>query len=139
MGEPARPLPRVAEGPRRVRGDFGGRPLEERRRGDDHGAAPAQAFHGLEVAEGRGLITIVRSAFLRLQVIHCGVTVSRGSTTHVLLLRQLDGARQLKVVRAACTACTDLLLWKGGRRSFCDCEVLVGLRSKLREEARRKK
>merc|ERR1712084_16056 len=49
--EPAWPLPRVAEGPRRMRGDPGGGPLEERRRGDHHGAAPAQALHGPEVAE----------------------------------------------------------------------------------------
>merc|ERR1712060_799659 len=35
--------------------DLGGWPLEERRRGDHHGAAPAQALHGPEVMEVRGL------------------------------------------------------------------------------------
>merc|ERR1711972_1313982 len=47
-----RPLPRLGEGARRLRGDLEPRLVEERRRRDGHGEAPEEALDAGEVAQG---------------------------------------------------------------------------------------
>merc|ERR1712061_214377 len=102
--EPARALPWVAEGPRRVRGDLGGWPVEERRRGDHHGAAPEEAFHGPEGAEVKSCGLVPPDAFLSVR----GCRSSR-LRSQIHCDGAPGGVRQLHVVCSAPTACTEWL------------------------------
>mmetsp|Transcript_94198 Transcript_94198/g.288178 ORF Transcript_94198/g.288178 Transcript_94198/m.288178 type:complete len:297 (-) Transcript_94198:115-1005(-) len=77
--EPARALPRLGEGARRLRGDPGPGLVDQRRRGDRHGQAPAQALHAREVPQGLG--EGVSAAAGRAPSGACGCPLARAIVT----------------------------------------------------------